>query len=105
MPSRHSSPASVPAVATWMPFDGSIAKSSPDAVKLADASQFADAAILNGWSASNELYAGNKELLRRFIRAWLPANEALVTRPQELLTDPPAGALQGVHAGAAAKPV
>ena len=76
---------SVPAVATWMPFDGSIAKSSPDAVKLADASQFADAAVLNGWSASNELYAGNKELLRRFIRAWLPANEALVTRPQELL--------------------
>ena len=55
----------VPAVATWMPFDDSIAKSAPDAVKLADASQFADASIFNGWSASNELYASDKELLKR----------------------------------------
>ena len=76
----------VPAVATWMPFDGSIAKSAPDAVKIADASQFADAAILNGWSARNELHASDPELLRRFVRAWLPANEALATRPQEILT-------------------
>ncbi len=76
----------VPAVATWMPFDVSIAKSAPDAVRIADASQFADAAILNGWSARNELHASSPDLLRRFVRAWLPANDALVTRPQEILT-------------------
>jgi NitT/TauT family transport system substrate-binding protein len=75
----------VPAVATWIPFDAAIAKSSPDAVMLANARQYPDASILNGWSASNELYATDKDLLRRFIRAWLPANEALATRPAEIL--------------------
>lgn len=75
----------VPAVATWKPFDVAIRKSAPDAVKLADATQFPDASVLNGWSASNELHATDKDLLRRFIRAWLPANEALATRPAEML--------------------
>lgn len=84
----------VPAVATWMPFDNSIAKSAPDAVKLADASQFSDASIFNGWSASNELYASDKELLKRFIRGWLPANEALATRPKEVLAELQAGKLK-----------
>jgi NitT/TauT family transport system substrate-binding protein len=76
----------VPAVATWMPFDSSIAKSAPDAVRIADSSQFADASVLNGWSARNELHASDADQLRRIVRAWLPANEALVTRPQEILT-------------------
>ena len=77
----------VPAVATWMPFDGSIAKSAPDAIKIADATQFSDAAIMNGWSARNELYQTDRDLLRRFVRAWLPANEALASRAQELLPE------------------
>lgn len=75
----------VPAVATWIPFDAVIAKAAPDAVKIADAAQFADASIINGWSARNDLHANDKDLLRRFIRAWLPANEALVSRPDEML--------------------
>ena len=75
----------VPVVATWKPFDVAIGKSSPDAVKLADATQFPDASVLNGWSASNELHATDKDLLRRFVRAWLPANEALATHPAEML--------------------
>lgn len=76
----------VPAVATWMPFDNAIAKSSPDAVRIADASQYPDATILNGWSARNELHATDRDLLRRFIRAWLPANEALATRAEQILS-------------------
>lgn len=75
----------VPAVATWKPFDALIVKSSPEAVNLADARQYPNASVLNGWSASNELYATDRDLLRRFIRAWLPANDALVTRPAEIL--------------------
>ena len=75
----------VPVVATWKPFDVAIGRSSPDAVKLADATQFPDTSVLNGWSASNELHATDKDLLRRFVRAWLPANEALATRPAEML--------------------
>lgn len=75
----------VPAVATWKPFDLAIAQSASGAVKLADGAQFPQASALNGWTASNELHAAGKDVLRRFIRAWLPANAALVDRPAEIL--------------------
>lgn len=75
----------VPAVATWAPFDVVIAKGAPEAVKLIDGSQVADSSILNGWSARNEFYAGSKDVLKRFIRAWIAANDHLATKPEEAL--------------------
>ena len=75
----------VPAVVTWVPFDAGIVKSAQGAKLLAHAGDYPEAAILNGWSARNGLYADDKELLRRFIRAWLPANALLVDKPKEAL--------------------
>ncbi|MFO1049550.1 MAG: ABC transporter substrate-binding protein [Geminicoccaceae bacterium] len=75
----------VPAVATWKPFDLAIAQAAPGAVMLADGVQYPQASALNGWTASNALHANGKDVLRRFIRAWLPANHALVERPAEIL--------------------
>ena len=75
----------VPAVATWKPFDLAIAQSAPGAVRLADGMQYPQASALNGWAASEALHANGKDVLRRFIRAWLPANAALVERPAEIL--------------------
>ena len=92
----------VPAVATWMPFDGSIAKSAPDAVKIADASQFADAAILNGWSARNELH---RRRTAAPLRPGLAAGErGAGQRPQEILTELQPSATRS-SPGAAAGPV
>ena len=75
----------VPAVATWKPFDLAIAQSATGAVMLADGVQYPQASALNGWSASAALHADGKDVLRRFIRAWLPANAALVERSAEIL--------------------
>ena len=70
----------VPAVATWMPFDGSIAKSAPDAVKICRRLAVLRRGDHERLVGRNELYPSDKDLLRRFIRAWLPANEALAGR-------------------------
>lgn len=75
----------VPAVATWAPFDTVIGKGAPTAVKLIDAGQVADSSILNGWSARNDVFADNKEVLKRFIRAWIVANDLLAAKPDEAL--------------------
>lgn len=83
----------VPAVATWVPFDAAIARSGRGATMLTDASAYPDAHILNGWSARNDVHATQKDVLRRFARAWLAANEALATRPETILPALQAGQL------------
>lgn len=75
----------VPVVATWVPFDSGIAKAAPTAKLLATAREYPDAAILNGWSAGNAFYAERKDVLERFIRAWLPANAYIIAKRDEAL--------------------
>lgn len=75
----------VPAVATWAPFDTVIGKGAPASVKLIDGAQVADSSILNGWSARNDVYADNKDVLKRFTRAWIAANDLLATKPDEAI--------------------
>jgi len=75
----------VPAVAAWIPVASVIGRQLPKAVKIASAGQYPDAAILNGWSARNELLEKNPALLRRFVQGWLPANELLVKSPDKAI--------------------
>lgn len=74
-----------PAVSTWAPFDAVIGKGAPTAVKVIDAGQVADSSILNGWSARNDFFENSKPVLKRFVRAWAVANDALVVKPDETL--------------------
>lgn len=67
-----------PAVATWVPFDTSISQSAPGARLLATSGDYPEASILNGWSARNNIHADDRDVLRRFVNAWLPANDRLV---------------------------
>ncbi len=77
---------SVPAVATWVPFDVQIRAKMPEARKLTDAGQYLPAsAVLDGWAASNEFHQNNREALIRLVRGWVKANEYLVTRRGEAL--------------------
>lgn len=75
----------VPAVATWIPFDAAIAKQAKGAVKIADAGDFPAASVVDGWSARNDFHDGRKDVLKRFIKAWRPANDLLATRPDEAI--------------------
>ena len=73
----------VPAVATWVPFDVQIKAKKTDSKMLYDGSSFPDAAIVDGWAARNDFHEKNKDVLARFIRAWIPANEFIVGKPKE----------------------
>jgi len=75
----------VPAVATWVPFDVQIKARKKDAKMLYDGSKFPDAAIVDGWAARNDFHEKNKDVLVRFIRAWIPANEFIVNKPKETI--------------------
>ena len=75
----------VPAVATWVPFDVQIKARRKDAKMLYDGSSFPDAAIVDGWAARNDFHEKNKDVLVRFIRAWIPANEFIVSKPKETI--------------------
>jgi NitT/TauT family transport system substrate-binding protein len=73
-------------VATWSPFHVTIRDKVPGAVMLSSAKEFyPDAAIMGGWVATNENYDNDKEMLRKIIRAWIPANDYMVNNPQEAL--------------------
>lgn len=75
----------VPAVSTWVPFNVQIKARLPNARMLVDASTYPAATIVDGWAARNDYYDKNKEVLKRLIRAWVPANDFLVNKPQEAL--------------------
>ena len=73
-------------VATWSPFHVTIRDKVPGAVMLSSAKEFyPDAAIMGGWVATNENYDNDKEMLRKIIRAWIPANDYMVNNPKEAL--------------------
>lgn len=72
----------VPAVALWVPFNLQVQQQVPGAKMLVDASKYyPQAAIVDGWAARDDFYASNKDLLKRFIRGWMNANDELVRDP------------------------
>jgi NitT/TauT family transport system substrate-binding protein len=74
----------VPAVALWVPFNIAVRQKAPAAKMLVDASAYyPEAAIVGGWAVRNDLYDKDKELLKRVIRGWVPANDFLVKKPDE----------------------
>ena len=75
----------VPAVSLWVPFNVSIKAKSPKAKMLFDASAFPNATIVDGWAARNDFHEKQKDVLKRIIRAWMPANDYLLDKPQEAL--------------------
>jgi NitT/TauT family transport system substrate-binding protein len=76
----------VPAVALWVPFNVAVREKSPDAKMLVDASAFyPQAAIVDGWAASNRFHESNKEVLIRIIEGWAKANDYLVQNPDEAI--------------------
>jgi len=76
----------VPYVVTWCPFDTYIREKVPGAIMLSSAKDFyPDAAIIGGWVATEEMYKKRPEILRKIVRAWVPANDYLVKHPDEAL--------------------
>lgn len=76
----------VPAVALWVPFNLQVQEQVPGAKMLVDASKYyPQAAIVDGWAARDDYYGPNKELLRRFVRGWIVANDALIRDPERSL--------------------
>jgi NitT/TauT family transport system substrate-binding protein len=77
----------VPAVALWVPFNLQVEQQVPGARMLVDASKYyPQAAIVDGWAARNDYYVANKDVLRRFLRGWVSANDELVKDPERSLT-------------------
>ncbi|WP_084030355.1 ABC transporter substrate-binding protein [Bradyrhizobium paxllaeri] len=69
----------VPAVALWVPFNIAVREKLPGAVKLVDASAFyPQSAVVGGWVARPEYYAGNKEVLASIVKGWAEANDYIV---------------------------
>ncbi|HEY7244002.1 MAG TPA: ABC transporter substrate-binding protein [Xanthobacteraceae bacterium] len=75
----------VPAVSLWVPFNGPVKAKSPEAKMLVDASAYPSATIVDGWAARNDFYRDRKDVLKRFIRAWAPANDMINNNPNEAL--------------------
>ena len=75
----------VPAVATWVPFNVQIKAKAPKAKMLVDASAYPAGTIVDGWAARNDFYDKQKDVLKKIIRAWVPANDFMVAKPQEAL--------------------
>ena len=75
----------VPAIALWVPFNVPIKAKAPKAKMLFDASAYPSATIVDGWAARNDFHDKQRDIIKRFIRAWMPANEYLLEKPQEAL--------------------
>jgi NitT/TauT family transport system substrate-binding protein len=76
----------VPLVATWAPFHVQIRDKVKGAVLLSSAKDYyPQAAIMGGWVAANGFYKDHKETLKKIIRAWAPANDYLLSKPDEAL--------------------
>jgi NitT/TauT family transport system substrate-binding protein len=76
----------VPAVSLWVPFNVTVKTKAPKAKMLLDASAYPSATIVDGWAARNDLYEKQKDVLKRIIGAWIPANDYLIAKPEEALT-------------------
>jgi NitT/TauT family transport system substrate-binding protein len=69
----------VPAVALWVPFNISVRDKVPGAIKIADASAYyPQAAIIGGWAARNDYFAGNRDVLGRIAKGWAEANDYMI---------------------------
>lgn len=78
---------SVPALATWSPFNAQVEENFPEAEQLTTAAEYyPDAAILGGWVASNGAYESEQEAIRRFAMAWLDANEDIMSDPEDAMS-------------------
>ena len=76
----------VPAVALWVPFNIAVRNKMPGAKMLVDASKyFPQAAIVGGWTARNDYYAQNKDVLTKIIRVWSQANDQWLAQPEASL--------------------
>jgi NitT/TauT family transport system substrate-binding protein len=75
----------VPAVSLWVPFNVSVKAKAPKAKMLLDASAYPNATIVDGWAARNDFYEKQRDVLKRIVRAWVPANDYLIAKPQEAL--------------------
>ncbi len=70
----------VPAVALWVPFNVAVRDKVPGARKLVDASAYyPETAIVGGWATEAGYVQKNGEILKSVIRAWVPANDFLVS--------------------------
>lgn len=77
---------SVPALATWSPFNAQVQDQRDDVEIVATAEDYyPDAAILGGWVASNEAYDEKEEAIRRFTMAWLDANQDIMDDPEDAM--------------------
>jgi NitT/TauT family transport system substrate-binding protein len=77
----------VPAVALWVPFNIAVRNQLPNAKMLVDASAYyPEAAIVSGWAAENNYFEQNRDILKKVIQAWVPANDFLVANPDEAVT-------------------
>jgi sulfonate transport system substrate-binding protein len=73
-------------VATWSPFDVLIREKVPGAILLSSAKDFyPESAIMGGWVATNKNYANDKAMLKKIIRAWIPANDYEINHSKEAL--------------------
>ena len=75
----------VPAVVLWVPFNVAVKSKAPKAKMLADMGAYPSATIVDGWAARNDFYEKNQDVLKRIIRAWIPANDYLLAKPEEAL--------------------
>ena len=76
----------VPAVALWVPFNITVRDKVPGAVKIADASAYyPQAAIIGGWAARNDYYAGNRDILSRIVKGWAEANDYMIANSEEAI--------------------
>ena len=83
----------VPAVALWVPFNITIREKVKGAKKLVDASAYyPQAAIIDGWAARNDYFAGNRDTLARLIKGWSEANDYIIANSADALA-----ALQKKH--------
>jgi len=76
----------VPFVCTWAPFHVQIREQVPGAVLLSSAKEFyPKSAIIGGWVATNKVYEERKDILKKIVKAWVPANDYLVGHSDEAL--------------------
>lgn len=75
----------VPAVSIWVPFNVQIKAKAPKAKLLVSADKYPAGTIVDGWAARNDFYDKQKDVLKRLIRGWVPANDFIVNKPEEAL--------------------
>jgi NitT/TauT family transport system substrate-binding protein len=75
----------VPACALWVPYNTSVRDRLPNARKLFDSTDYEKAWVADGWAARNDFHTNQRDVLKRFIRAWAVANDMAVNKVHESL--------------------